>query len=190
MKQISPAKILHSAFAFCLSTAIATPVFSADDITISTPHRASRNMASSVYFGAHLGSASYDEADDSSAAFGVFGGYQLNEVLAVEVAYNDFGKAEDSGIDEEASAASLAMVATLPFKTESTFFAKVGLSAWDIDISPGSASDSGTDVYFGIGADHDISGTSAVRFGIDWFSMNGDFDENITLFSIGYMYKP
>jgi len=191
MKQNTRLKTLVGTCALCLTSAIAAPTFAAGDIIVSTPHRMSGNMASSLYFGAQLANASYKEADDSSAAIGLFGGYHLNEVLAVEAAYNDFGKAEKSGVKEEASAFSLGMLGKLPVKTDLTLFGKVGLSAWNNDISTVSSSDSGTDVYFGIGADYDIGGRSAVRFGIDRYKMGGDaVDESITSFSIGFMYRP
>ena len=189
MKQKTLAKTLGGVAALCITSAIATPTFAAGDITISTPHRMSSGMSSNLYFGVQLANASYKEIDDSSAAFGLFGGFHLNEVLSIEAAYNDFGKAEKGGAKEEASALSLGMVGKLPIKTDFTLFGKVGLAAWDIDASPGSLSDSGTDVYFGIGADYDISGTAAVRFGIDQYTMGGDFDEDITSFAIGFIYK-
>lgn len=183
-------KILITSLCGSLALSAAAPILAAGDITVSTPHRMPGSMASNLYFGAQLANASYKEADDSSAAFGLFGGFHLNEVLAVEAAYNDFGEAKKGGTKAEASAFSLGMVGKLPIKTDLTLFGKVGLSAWDIDISPGSSSDSGTDVYFGIGADYDISGTAAVRFGADRYSMNGDIDEDITSFSIGFIFKP
>ena len=192
MKQNTRLKTLAGVCALCLTTAIATPAFAAGDIVVSTPHRMSGNMASHLYFGAQLANANYEEADDSSAAFGLFGGYHLNEVLAIEAAYNDFGTAEKGGVKAEASALSLGMTGKLPIKTDLTLFGRVGLSAWDIDASVGSLkdSDSGTDVYFGIGADYDIGGTSAVRFSIDRYKMSGDIDEDVTSFAIGFIYKP
>ena len=140
-------KILITSLCGSLALSAAAPILAAGDITVSTPHRMPGSMASNLYFGAQLANASYKETDDSSAAFGLFGGYHLNAVLAVEAAYNDFGEAKKSGIKADASAFSLGMVGKLPIKTDLTLFGKVGLSAWDIDISPGSASDSGTDVY-------------------------------------------
>lgn len=181
-------KVLSTILAGTCALCITTPAFAADDITISKPHRMSSNMASNFYAGAQLAYASYKEVDDNSAAFGLFGGFHLNEVLAVEAAYNDFGEAEKGGVKAEASAFSLGLMGKLPLKTDLTLFGRVGLAAWDIDLSPGS--DSGTDVYFGIGADYDISGTAAVRFGIDAYSLNGDIDEDITAFAIGFIFKP
>ena len=191
MKQKTFAKNLGGIFALCITSAVATPALAAGDITIITPHRMSSGMASNLYFGAQLANANYKEADDSSAAFGLFGGFHINEVLAIEAAYNDFGKAEKGNAEAEASAISLGMVGKLPIKTDFTLFGRVGLAAWDIDVSNGSLkdSDSGTDVYFGIGADYNIGGTAAVRFGIDKFTANGDIDEGIISYSIGFIYK-
>ena len=191
MKQKTLTKNLGGVIALCITSAIATPTFAASDITISTPHRMPGSMTSNLYLGVQLANASYEEIDDSSAAFGLFGGYHLNEVLAIEAAYNDFGEAEKSGFKVEASALSLGMVGKLPIKTDFTLLGKVGLAAWDTDASFGALKDSGsgTDVYFGIGADYDISGTAAVRFGIEKFTLSGDIDEDVTSYSIGFMYK-
>jgi OOP family OmpA-OmpF porin len=160
----------------------------ADDITITRPEH---SMASRLYLGASFGSAQYDNADDSSAAFSLFGGYHLNEVLALDLSYNDLGKAENGGVKTEASAFSLGVLGKLPLKNDLTLFGKVGLSSWDLDITPG-PSDSDIDVSYGLGADYDISGTTAVRFGVDFYSLNGanNIDEDISVFSIGFVYKP
>ena len=183
-------KILPKILCTTLILGTAAPVLAANDITISRPHHTSSGMTSNMYFGAHLANAQYKEVDDSSAAFSLFGGYHLNEVLAIDVAYTNFGEAEKGGIKAEATAISLGILGKVPVKTDLTLFGKVGLAAWDIDVSPGSFSDSGTDVYFGIGADYDISGTSAIRFGLDLYALNGDVDEDITSFSIGFIFKP
>ena len=187
-------KILARTLCGVLVLGAAAPALAANDITISRPHRMSSSMASNMYFGVYLANAQYKEADDSSAAFSLFGGYHLNEVLAIDVAYTDFGEAEKNSIKTEATAFSLGILGKVPVRTDLTFFGKVGLASWDADVSSGSLSDSdsGTDVYFGIGADYDIGGTSAVRFGVDRYTLNGsdNSDEDITSFSIGFIFKP
>ncbi len=186
MKQQILPKILCTA----LILGTAAPVLAANDITISKPHRTSSSMSSNMYFGAHLANAQYKEMDDSSAAFSLFGGYNLNEVIAIDAAYTNFGEAEKAGTKLEATAISLGILGKVPVKTDLTLFGKVGLAAWDVDASSpfGSSSDSGTDVYFGIGADYDISGTSAIRFGLDLYTLDGD--EDITSVSVGFIFKP
>lgn len=185
-------KILARTLCGVLVLGAAAPALAANDITISRPHRMSSSMASNMYFGAHLANAQYKEADDSSTAYSFFGGYHLNEVLAIDAAYTDFGKAENNSAKIEATAFSLGILGKVPVKTGLTFFGKVGLASWNADISPGSSSESGTDVYFGIGADYDISGTSAVRFGLDRYTLSGNnnSDEDITSFSVGFIFKP
>lgn len=171
----------------CTLGAASAPTLAADDILISRPHS---SMASNLYLGASFGNARYDKADDSSAAFALFGGYQLNEVLSLDLGYTDLGKAEKGGNKSEASAFSLGVLGRLPVKTDLTLFGKVGLSSWNLDLTPGS-SDSDIDVSYGLGADYDISGSTAVRFGVDFYSLSGSkIDENINVFSIGFVYKP
>lgn len=193
-RKIMKQKILAKTLCGALVLGAIAPAFAANDITITRPNRASANMASNMYFGAHLANAQYKEADDSSAAFSLFGGYHLNEVLAIDLAYSDFGEAEKSGDKTEATAFSLGILGKVPVRTGLIFFGKLGLASWDADVSTGSLSDSdsGTDVYFGIGVDYDISGTSAVRFGLDRYTLSGsdNSDEDITSFSIGIIFKP
>ncbi|MBL1274782.1 MAG: porin family protein [Ectothiorhodospiraceae bacterium] len=176
-----------------LALSAAAPVFSANDITISRPHSMSSNMASNLYFGVQLGNANYDTLNDSSPAFALFGGYHLNEVLALDVAYTSFGEAEDDSNKLEATAFSLGILGKLPIKTDLTLYGKVGLAKWDADLTIptfGSGTDSGTDVYFGAGIDYDISGSSAVRFGIDFYTFDGDdVDEDIASVSVGFVFK-
>lgn len=179
---------LTTIFCAALALGVVAPVLADDDITITRPHH---DMASRLYLGASFGSAVYDQADDSSAAFALFGGYHLNEVLALDLSYSDLGKAEKGNAKAEASAFSLGVLGKLPVQTNLTLFGKVGLSSWDLDVSPDSVSDNDIDVSYGVGADYDISGTTAVRFGVDFYSLNGaDAEEDINVFSIGFVYKP
>jgi hypothetical protein len=165
------------------------PAQAADDIVISRPHH---NLASKLYVGASFGNARYDKANDSSAAYTLFGGYHLNEVLALDLSYADLGKAEKGSTKAEASAFSLGVLGKLPVKTDLTLFGRLGLSSWSLDWwSPNPLSDSDIDVSYGIGADYDITSGSAMRFGLDYYSLNGaKLDENITMFSIGFIFRP
>jgi len=186
MKQATLAASLCGA----LTLGATAQALAADDITITRPEH---SMASRLYMGASFGNAMYDQVDDSSAAFALFGGYHLNEVLTLDLSYSDLGKAEKAGVKAEASAFSLGVLGKLPVQTNLTLFGKVGLSSWDIDASDisGSVSDSDIDVSYGVGADYDISSSTAVRFGVDFYSLNGaDVEEDISVFSIGFVYKP
>ena len=173
---------------------LVAPVCAADDILISKPHR---DLVSRFYIGADIGYASYQEMDDGSAGFSLYGGYNLNEVLAIDLGWTDLGDVTGDSKDAEVSALYLDIMGRFPLQTDLTLFGKVGLASWDYEATQGAAtdSDSDIDVYFGIGMDYDVSGSSAVRFSADFFSIKPELfnvkqdDENLIFFSIGYVYK-
>lgn len=170
----------------------------ASDIIVTRSQNMSSGMSSNIYIGANLGNAVYDKADDSSAAFGVFGGLHLNEVLAIDVAWVNLGEASEGTYKTEVSVLQAALLGKLPVSTDFSLFGKVGLARWKYDLSSTSLSGSDDDiaVYFGFGADYHISGRSAVRFGADFYNMKPTISnftrtkENISLFSIGYIFQP
>ena len=167
--------------------------YAANDIIVSRPH----SMSSNVYLGVSLGNAKYDEFDDSSAALGLFGGFHINEVLAVDFGWADLGEASQETAKAEVSVLQVALLGKLPVSTDFSLFGKVGLARWEYDLNTTSLSGSDDDinVYFGIGADYHISGRSAVRFSADFYNMKPTISnmtftkENISLFSIGYSFQ-
>lgn len=194
MKQFVTAGILSGAICIGVIADAGTPVMAADDITISRPHRMGTNTSSNFYVGANLGYSKYQEIDDSAAAFGLFGGYHINEILAIDVSWTDLGEASDSSATADTSLIQLGMLGKVPVRTDLTLFGRVGLAMWNYDLSePFSDSDNDTDAFIGFGADYSINGRSAVRFGLDFYSMKPDFlseRENISEFSIGIMFNP
>jgi len=173
--------------------------YAANDIIITRPHNMSTNMSSNMYIGASLGNARYDEFNDSSATLGLFGGFHINEVLAVDFGWADLGEASAAQETNKAevSVLQVALLGKLHASTDFSLFGKVGLARWTYDVSTPSLSGSDDDinVYFGIGADYHISGRSAVRFGADFYNMKPTISnvtlpkENISLFSIAYIFQ-
>jgi len=171
----------------------------ASDIIVTRPHNMSSNMSSNIYIGANLGNAEYDKANDSSATFGIFGGIHINEVLAVDFGWADLGEAsQGTDYKAEVSVLQVAMLGKLPVSTDLSLFGKIGLARWTYDFSSTSLSGSDDDinVYFGVGADYHILNRSAVRFTVDFYNMKPTIAnvtrprENISLFSIGYIFQP
>ncbi|NOX91657.1 MAG: outer membrane beta-barrel protein [Gammaproteobacteria bacterium] len=128
--------------------------------------------AGDTYAGVSLGNASPDSSFfDDSVGWKIFGGYELNEILAVEGGYVSFG--EMDGPTEfgattvfEVTGFEVAAVGNYPINSQLSVFGKVGLLAWDAELSNpniGSISDTGTDVFFGLGGQYEISGNLAVR---------------------------
>ena len=187
-------KIQTTVLCTILATSSITPVLAADDIYVSRPHA---NLSSKLYIGAGIGYAVYDTMDDSSAGFSIYGGYHINEVLAVDVGWTDLGDVTNTGSDAEVSAFYVDILGKLPLGTDLTAFGKLGLAKWDYEGTQGSStdSDSDVDVLFGLGLDYDVSGKSAVRFGVDFYSMEPTLfnvkqaDEDIMFFSVGFVYK-
>lgn len=172
------------------------PAYAADDIMISRPHSNSANL----YVGGSIGNAQYSEIDDNSASLSLFGGYHINEVLAVEGGWSSLGEAESKGSKADVSALSLGVMGKVALKTDLTLFGKAGLARWDFDFSSTSPalsdSDSDIDPYFGLGLDYSITGNTSVRFDWNRYSMEPTIDgttldtENINNFSVGIIFRP
>ncbi len=147
--------------------------YAANDIIVTRPHNISSNMSSSIYIGANLGNAIYDEANDSSAALGIFGGFHINEALAIDVGWANLGEASEGTYKAKVSVLQVALLGKLRANTNFSLFGKIGLARWKYRLSTPSFSgnDDDIDVYFGIGADYHISGRSAMRFGVDFYNI-------------------
>ncbi|NOX91596.1 MAG: porin family protein [Gammaproteobacteria bacterium] len=171
--------------------------YAADDIIVTRPHSMSSNMSSNMYIGVNLGNAMYDEFNDSSASLGIFGGFHINDVLAVDFGWADLGEASQGTDKADVSVLQVALLGKLHVSTDLSLFGKVGLARWTYDLSTTSFSGSDDDinVYFGVGADYHISGQSAVRFNADFYNIKPTIssvtltEENISLFSIGYIFQ-
>lgn len=169
------------------------PAYAADDILVTRPHSSAANL----YVGGSIGNARYKEMDDNSASLSLFGGYHINEVLAVEGGWSDLGEAESKGAKGSAKALSLGIMGKVALKTDLTLFGKAGLAMWDFDFKSTGIddSDSNTDPYFGLGMDYSITGNTSVRFDWNRYSMDSKFgssslDETISNFSVGIIFRP
>ncbi len=188
----------YGAFALgALSLFAIAPVNAASDIIVSRPNSMSSNMASNIYLGVGLGNANYDEVNDSSAAFSLFGGIHINEVLAIDLGWTDLGEATQGTSKAEVSVLQVGLLGKMPVNTDLALFAKVGLARWTYDSSTptDSGSDDDIDAYFGVGVDYHINGRSTMRFDATFYSLKPTISnvnlptENISLFSIGYLFK-
>jgi len=152
--------------------------------------------AGDTYAGISLGNASSDLSGldiDDTIGWKVFGGYALNDVLAIEGGYTSLGDADwtlpgfalPPGVSTsiETTGFEIAAVGNFPLNSQLSLFGKVGLFAWDVEISAsspsGSASDSttGTDVFFGFGGQYEISGNLAVRASWERYAMEDDGED-------------
>ncbi len=153
--------------------------------------------AGDTYAGVSIGNASPDSSGfDSAIGWKIFGGYELNEILAVEGGYVSFGEMDGPVIpvivgtnivnvstSAEPTGFELAAVGNFPINSQFSVFGKVGLLAWDFKVTASalgqSASESttGTDVFYGVGGQYEISGNLAVRASWERYTIeDGDID--------------
>lgn len=151
--------------------------------------------------------------DETSTAWKVFGGYQINRYMGVEAGYVDLGKASFNGRlsvaeppfpvgtatsgDFDSNAFFLTAVGAYPVTTQFSVLAKLGVSRAETDarVTLGglSASTTGrtTQATYGLGVRFDINKSFAVRGEWDRFRVGGGIldKENVDVFSINAIFK-
>jgi OOP family OmpA-OmpF porin len=131
----------------------------------------------SVFAEALLGNAKqtakiedYGSVSAKDVAYGVRGGFNFNTNFALEAAYQIYGDAEDSYVDEygdsisdefSASALNAGVKGSIPLGEVFSISARIGIALWDLEYDgtdsslPGesfSDDDDGNDIYYGLGA--------------------------------------
>ena len=176
-------------------------------LAVSAP-AAAQQSDMGLYIGGAYGMSSFDidttgitnpSVDDSDSGFKIFGGYQFSRNWGVEVGYVDFGKAGLSGSmlgipftgDLGVTALTVAGTGTMPMNESFSLLGKVGMWNWDAKASvaalgtAGSASDSGTDLFFGVGLRYNLSKNLGLQLEVEQYSG----DDSITYTSLGLRYK-
>ena len=140
--------------------------------------------------------------DDSDTAWRIFGGYQFNKNLAVELGYSALGEASISGggitATVEAKAWDLVAVGILPITAQFSVFGKLGMYMADSELSsntpliPG-ASDSNTDITYGIGLQYDFNKSLGVRAEYQQYKKVGSDDVggdgDVDVMSVGVVFR-
>ncbi len=119
--------------------------------------------------------------DETSMSWKFFGGYQVNEMISVEGAYNSLGKltgtAVSVGSGESTSNAWVAAVKISPLSSSviSPFF-KVGASYLSGKQTAGGTTkkDSSTGVYYGVGIEYAISSQISAALEYESFGKIGE----------------
>ena len=135
--------------------------------------------------------------DDEDTGLKLFGGYKFNPNFAVEGAWIDLGEISASDgvvtVTEEVDGFQLAAVGIIPINPQFGIFGKVGVYMWDVSATasaPGfgsaSASDDGTDIMFGAGANWNFSKQFGLRAEWERFDIDGD---DVDFLSIGAQFN-
>jgi hypothetical protein len=137
------------------------------------------------YAGASIGSA--DLGPDDDTAVKVFGGYQINRTFAAEFGYTDLGDVAAVGQTAKANAWELLGLAKFPVGNRVSLYGLLGLAKVESERSVFGVrtSDDSTQLTIGFGAQYDFSPQLGVRG--QW--QRYDTDQEIDVFSIGFVYK-
>jgi OOP family OmpA-OmpF porin len=137
------------------------------------------------YAGASIGSA--DLGPDDDTAVKVFGGYQIDRTFAAEFGYTDLGDVVVIGQTAKANAWELVGLAKFPVGNRVSLYGLLGLAKVDSERSVFGVrtSDDSTELTIGFGAQYDFSPQLGVRG--QW--QRYDTDQEIDVFSIGFVYK-
>jgi OmpA-OmpF porin, OOP family len=164
------------------------------------------------YIGGSVGKSDFDDGnavpdlitsgtvDGSDTGLKIFGGYQFNKNLALELSYVDLGKASYSGTflgapvtggSVDTTGLNFSVVGILPLNPSFELFGKVGFFMWEAQARdttggvPFSGKEDGTDVSFGIGASYNINKNLSVR--AEWEQFKAV--DTISLLSLGIVFK-
>jgi len=131
--------------------------------------------------------------DENDTGFKLFGGWRLNENLAIEGSYSDHGEVDASapGFRVTAGATALAISVKGAWELANSFsvFGRLGYARWDTDVSItnlGSADDNGYDSTYGLGLEYSLTETLGVRG--EWERTSFDSDD-VDLLSINLVYR-
>jgi len=127
---------------------------------------------------------------DNSTSYGVRGVYQFNDYFGVELGYQESGEGKESFVDEfdatigtefETRQINVGVKGMIPLEGGLSLVGRLGLSSWDFDADltdsdfPGvvaELSDSGSDLYYGVGGQYRFSDTLYV--GLEYTMLNVD----------------
>ena len=129
-----------------------------------------------------------DDLKDNRWAWRVFGGIEANRVFSLEVGYVDFGESEDGNATMEADGWTIAGMAALPITPFFAPYARVGQLFWDRDreFGPLSRSDSGNDMFYGLGARLTLSDNVDLRLEYDRMAID---DTDLDMGSVNVQFR-
>lgn len=142
--------------------------------------------------------------EDTDTAWRILGGYQVNRYFAAELGYHDFGSVTGSipgaSADAKANAWELVGVGSYPFTNQFSVYGKAGMYRGEVKVNgtisglgSGSASETNTDLTYGIGLRFDLNRNLAFRAEWQNYSNMGDNatigESDVEVMSLGVLWK-
>ena len=163
------------------------------------------------------GSVSEGLVDNSDSAWKVYGGYEINRYLAIEVGYSDLHNDADkrttfSGISngtgsrlvsfpggvvsvdvDDISGYFIAVIGSQPLTNRFDLSAKAGAISWDarqttVDLDQSTEARNGTDVLIGFGMEYRFDNGIGIRGEVERYFDLGAAEQNATALSISYHF--
>jgi OOP family OmpA-OmpF porin len=143
--------------------------------------------AQGFYVGAGIGEATIEVGPfkDDDLGFKIFGGYEFNKNLAVEVEYIDGGTQKDRGIKLDSSVFAVSVLGQLPLSDIFSLYARLGYGSWDLDVK-GGPNDDDEDLQYGLGAAFNVGPNWQVR--AEWEALDVSGGDN-QFISVSAVYK-
>jgi OOP family OmpA-OmpF porin len=174
------------------------------------------------YLGGSLGQSRFDadttgfngSTDKRDTAWNLFGGYQLNRNLGIELGYIDLGNSSFNGTlgvpigpfpagagavgSIDATAWTLAAVGTIPFTQRFSGYAKLGMNYNETTLNAsvggvsGSSSDRNTGLLAGLGLKYELTPSVGLRGGWDRYRIGDDATGgkgDVDFWSVGLQFK-
>ena len=154
--------------------------------------------AGHVYVGGTFGQARWSSTcsicDNSDSALRVFGGYQLNRIVAAEVGYANFGDQRGPGVTVKGNAWDASVVAGWPVAGTLSLYGRAGVHRANLK-GGGALAGQQHDRYgltYGLGAQLDLTPNIGLR--VDWQEYSsagggGIPDTDIRLISAGALWR-
>jgi len=159
--------------------------------------------ASGIYVGGNYGYLRVDgddEFDDDKGAYQLFVGYSLNEYIAAEGSYLDFGDYGNTLANAETDGYTLGLKLSLPVTNSIDIYARGGQLWYETDYSvlgvDGNEDDTG--LFAGLGASYHLNKNLAVKvdytvydndLNVDSVNSDSDFSTDMKYASVGLEYK-
>ena len=146
----------------------------------------------SWYVGTAISQTAVDESgiDDDDTGGKIYGGYRFNEYFSIEGSYYDFGDNGEDNNELGIDGVGLAAVGSIPLSDKVLIFGKIGIHAWDADISgpiEGQFNDdSDEDVFYGVGLAYELNAHWNIRGELERYEVD-DFDLDVA--SVGLTYN-
>ncbi len=170
-------------------------------LALIAPAWASAQLPGEIYLGVGGGEASYDIpdvglSDDKDTAWKAFAGFDVSDIIGVEVGYVDLGQVTgvDAGIPftGEVTGFNIDALVGVPVGPVSVF-AKGGTYYSDVEVSAlgGSVDDQNWELTYGAGAEFDFARNMAVRAEWERFEIDNDFvpESEVDLLSASFVFK-